>query len=1342
GILKRHFIIPPKTRFGLGVKKPAGQGQPRHALRLRLPRAPRSRCSMDGDADSRSLPLYAPLHVEDREEERKESWWRRVVGFKKRRRPREDSHNADQDLYVRTILESYCSSMSSNRFSAAPNGENGGRSSCHALRSARDRYSIDENTYVEHPLTPRASMLLGSAIGVNAAGNGSSGSGSGSGLGCPVGGEISTRRRQLLVEDMEATAAAAAAEMGEADVDPDAIMEDEEQKSRRRLQRRMTHEALKAKLQEKTAQRAHTRRKLLLFGICFGLTLTAFIVGAVIIADNTVTNHEHREKNEQTGNGSQAHDTVAPTPVPTASSIAGVGNGSATNNDAVPQGVPGQVRFNRTLPPLQVRSGLDFITPSPTPVRSAKTLHVVRDMSVPTPFTYVHCLLMSLSLWMSLVVIGMHLTFRTFRTYSLPFVVELSCVQVGYWSTLLLRVKCQDVGMNDMVCMGFCFFECFFNFGQISFTCAIAFNMYRSVVSYAEALLDTHSLKRRYRSYTINVMLLSMLAAMTLTLVGKKGKMHQGSHHEPCLYETSQLILYVYYPLLAFAFNAIFYVRFKRTIGEAYPVSATGRLNKVARSYLVLFFVCWGSVISLTALQYPKNNKSVPIIVKYILQSIFDVLGVGTAIITITNFQRCRKAFDFGLSLKAVEPTSIEFEEPINILGEGTFALVLKAKWHQGVSDNSVPRTIDVAVKTFKHTQFESLDQMKEEAYLASKLVHPCVMMTYGCYTTGNNLYIVSEYLGGGTLQDIIDTHDFLSYGLVLRYAHMIAMGMRFLHGLPVPIIHRDLKPLNCIFDSDQEMLKLADFGESRLFRKDGVVDRKAKFFPSVDLTLQMTTNIGSACWAAPEVLKDEATSEYSLKIDVYSFGIICWQLYTCKVPYVDIPGSVLAVAEAVLDGRRPEIPSDCPSLFAKIMRRCWHEDPLRRPSFEDIVQLLELEMDDERKKLATSSSRRVLVVEDSATVALRRISLREYPNNYLLFVDRATIYFHATNYLVDVAKMIPDQHPVVQALLGTLVTWGLTALGAALVFVLDVENKETSQKILDGMLGFAGGVMLAASYWSLLAPAIEIAEESELYGPDGRWAFVPAAVGFALGAATLFAAEKVLPWIEGSSGSSMADAYAKKDDDFDLHPAAHQHVAPQSSLRQRKPGNNSTSLDMPYVPAPGSQRNDVDAMASFGVHKQASSFRRVLLLVIAITLHNFPEGMAVGVGFGSIGHSPSASFGNAVNLAIGIGLQNFPEGLAVSMPLRREGMSPFKAFMWGQLSGLVEPLGGLIGAAAVMYVQPILPYALSFAAGAMIFVVVDDLIPEANQSGNQKLSTFGVIVGFIVMMTMDVALG
>ncbi|KAJ0402463.1 hypothetical protein ATCC90586_009283 [Pythium insidiosum] len=581
--------------------------------------------------------------------------------------------------------------------------------------------------------------------------------------------------------------------------------------------------------------------------------------------------------------------------------------------------------------------GLSHTTPSP-PVASVMT----------EAFTYTHCLLMSLSLWMTLVVIGMHFTFRSFRTYTMPLVLELCFFQCGYWVTSLLRVQFSTPDHNEKLRLVFCLAECFFNFGQISFTCAIAFNMYRSVVSYADVLVDTQSAKRRYGSYTVNVVLLSLLASITLALVGfRDGKEDDAasSSSQTCLYSTCRLILYVYYPLLAFGFNLIFYMRFKRTIGGAYPMSAT-------------------------------DGSDPPTLFVFILQCMFDALGLGTALITLTNFHRCRRAFDFGLSLKAIDPHSIEFEEPLRILGEGTFAVVLKAKWHQRTLENSIARTVDVAVKTFKHTQFETLEEMKEEAYLASKLVHPCVMMTYGCYTIGNSLYIVSEYLGGGTLQDLIDANSSFTYERALQYAHMVAMGMRFLHGLPVPIIHRDLKPLNCIFDSEQEMLKLADFGESRLFRKDGSTSPKPNFFPSFDLTLQMTTNIGSACWAAPEVLKDEARSEYSLKIDVYSFGIICWQLYTCKVPYTDIPGSVLAVAEAVISGRRPDIPSDCPTLFTKIMRRCWHEDPLRRPNFEDIVQLLEIELTEVRRRERVTITSQPLLSATSRSG--RRLQLAE----------------------------------------------------------------------------------------------------------------------------------------------------------------------------------------------------------------------------------------------------------------------------------------------------------------------------------------------------------------------------
>jgi ZIP family zinc transporter len=259
---------------------------------------------------------------------------------------------------------------------------------------------------------------------------------------------------------------------------------------------------------------------------------------------------------------------------------------------------------------------------------------------------------------------------------------------------------------------------------------------------------------------------------------------------------------------------------------------------------------------------------------------------------------------------------------------------------------------------------------------------------------------------------------------------------------------------------------------------------------------------------------------------------------------------------------------------------------------------------------------------------------------------------------------------PITQALIGTLFTWAVTALGAAAVFL----QKEPSQKTQDAMLGFAAGVMIAASYWSLLAPAIGMSEHM------GVWSFVPALVGFLLGGVFLRGIDLVLP-----------------------------HIHPES---QHEEGPHTT-------------------------------WKRAVMLVTAITLHNFPEGLAVGVAFGAaaIGES-SYTVAAAITLAIGIGIQNFPEGVAVSVPLRRTGMSQRRAFWYGQLSGMVEPIAGVLGALAVIMMRPVLPYALAFAAGAMIFVVVEDAIPEAQDHGNTDIATMGAMVGFAIMMTLDVALG
>ncbi|XP_035695856.1 zinc transporter ZIP11-like [Branchiostoma floridae] len=347
---------------------------------------------------------------------------------------------------------------------------------------------------------------------------------------------------------------------------------------------------------------------------------------------------------------------------------------------------------------------------------------------------------------------------------------------------------------------------------------------------------------------------------------------------------------------------------------------------------------------------------------------------------------------------------------------------------------------------------------------------------------------------------------------------------------------------------------------------------------------------------------------------------------------------------------------------------------------------------------------------------------------------------------------MIAGQNPVVQALLGTLLTWGLTALGASLVFVFTSGKR----KVLDASLGFAAGVMLAASYWSLLSPAIEMAEQSQTYGAHGEFAFIPVAIGFALGAVFVYMSDVFLPYLGVSSPNvalalSSEEKFHAEEKDFTTVAAE----PPQDSSFSIENGEmlssntpkgpthrRKTSESHKVALSTGEEEEETSVNDEKKAGQASISWRRIMLLIIAITVHNIPEGLAVGVGFAAVGKTPAATFESARNLAWGIGIQNFPEGLAVSLPLRGSGMSVWKSFWYGQLSGMVEPLAGVFGAVAMVIAEPLLPYALAFAAGAMVYVVVDDIIPEANTSGNAKLASWGCIVGFIVMMSLDVGLG
>ena len=279
----------------------------------------------------------------------------------------------------------------------------------------------------------------------------------------------------------------------------------------------------------------------------------------------------------------------------------------------------------------------------------------------------------------------------------------------------------------------------------------------------------------------------------------------------------------------------------------------------------------------------------------------------------------------------------------------------------------------------------------------------------------------------------------------------------------------------------------------------------------------------------------------------------------------------------------------------------------------------------------------------------------------------------------LELYKWFIEQSAIIQALIGGLFTWLMTAIGATLVFFF----KSSNRKALDMCLGFTGGVMIAASFWSLLSPAIATVEKQQELGITNLPIWFAPAVGFFLGALFLYFLDKKVPHLH-------------------LFESVENAEGPKTDLKKTE------------------------------------------LLVIAIALHNIPEGLAVGVAFGALasGMDIGMEMGGAIALAIGMGLQNAPEGFAVSMPLRRQGMSKFKSWQWGQLSAIVEPIFAVIGAAIVMSIYPILPYALSFAAGAMIFIVIEEVIPESQRGGNADLASIGLILGFIVMMILDVSLG
>ncbi|KDO30609.1 TKL/MLK/MLK protein kinase [Saprolegnia parasitica CBS 223.65] len=640
--------------------------------------------------------------------------------------------------------------------------------------------------------------------------------------------------------------------------------------------------------------------------------------------------------------------------------------------------------------------------------------HIMAPFSIPTACR-------ALSLISLAIIVVAYMLKPSVRSTSIPLVLPLMLSQGGYLVSRLYIAVSKTFSGQSIFKLGtpliwYCgevssTLTTTMNLMQIFFTVAITYRLYRSVAAPPELLVDTKVHARSTCRLILCAFLLSLTLALTVTFstipsmdpdfeawakLVEGNSMTTPPRYSPwtCMSTETQTLNNLYAPFIGLGLVTFLAFRIKAKVQGLYPTHARRSIKSVANYYIGVYVLTWGGSLFVYAVLIvshqtpgwsppngvPTNdeNDRLARVMRVSLAFIpYDLQGFLTCVVTIWSFFRIRWRFDLGLSLKAIRPTSIEFDEPLEVLGQGAFAIVVKAMWYPSrtaehwycchcrksstSSSSLLPTTaadgIPVAVKTFRFERDSThvtLNGVQEEAYLASQLVHPNVMATYGCYTSGSHLYLVCEYLGGGTLQDVLAPD--LPYVQVLQYALMIASGMAFLHTLDVPVIHRDLKPLNCVFDQTRSVLKLVDFGLSRLFHEDEVErklesitqlsphSQRATFSASRSnlvsllghhseevVSLTMTSRVGTVCWAAPELLVDQELSTYSLKVDVYSFGIICWQLMTGRQPYDDIPGSALA---------------SCPPHFAKLMRFAWHSNPHRRPSFPYIVKLLNAELD------------------------------------------------------------------------------------------------------------------------------------------------------------------------------------------------------------------------------------------------------------------------------------------------------------------------------------------------------------------------------------------------------------
>lgn len=536
-----------------------------------------------------------------------------------------------------------------------------------------------------------------------------------------------------------------------------------------------------------------------------------------------------------------------------------------------------------------------------------------------------------------------------FRKFAFPGIMELCWCHMIVDLMRLLQLIFHFSYIYPNYCIYIHFVFQFFQPASILWLAAICMNLLLSMR--ATIVTSETALNQNLKNWTnIILWIYCIINACSMTVPYMKSKTLDSkliyvfkphSSSGLCIGEFGLVYSYIILPLVVLVFALVTTIAFRKKMKALYPEKMSKRIQTRTNLYLLAYMLTWAIVCPGFAIVVKTSFAKTPTVVKIMCFAVYDSQGFLYALITLREFMFYNNRHDETLHLHNVDIDQVDFGDTPVTLGEGTFAVVFQGTW----------KTKDVAVKVFKVREVDR-EKMKNEAYLAAKLVHPHLLLTYGCSVVDDDsIAIVTECMAGGTLDDVICSNR-LSYTRVLQYTLMIAQGLDFLHSQGV--CHRDLKPSNCLLNANWTSIKVSDFGCSRWIVGDSCRVSLTRSYPStvigkakpmLEYTRTMTSNVGTPCWTAPELMTESATTQYSLKVDVYSFAILVWQLYTGKMPFCHINGSVVALEEAVVAGDRPVIPSDCPALLTNLMTYGWDINPDRRPNFSEIVRLLQVEL-------------------------------------------------------------------------------------------------------------------------------------------------------------------------------------------------------------------------------------------------------------------------------------------------------------------------------------------------------------------------------------------------------------